>query len=327
MACAVVRTSPPPAGPHGHGEVQPRLLRPAVVQVVAVVDDVDAANEGHLAIDHAQLLVQPAQLARQQPVATSGPAGGTPRVRRRAGQPAGAAAAAWPCEPKPSTTTRTARRAARAASSAGAAAGTVVVEDVGGQPDLGGGQRPWPRTWREQLVAALQQLDPVAAHQAGRGHVLMGGRHVGRAQGPSPQAGSSSATSGRWSDMRAQALPRGTMVERQAGRAGRSGRAQTPASATERSALRPPCRRGRGAGRWHGHRRVELLAPVVEVTGHHQHLARGRHLAGDEGRQALHLAHRLAWISPKCTTTACTVHAVPLHRHVQQARAARSGGR
>jgi hypothetical protein len=45
------------------GEVQPRLLAAAVVQVVAVVDDVDAADEGHLAVDHAQLLVQPAQLA------------------------------------------------------------------------------------------------------------------------------------------------------------------------------------------------------------------------------------------------------------------------
>ena len=42
-------------------------LAPAVVQVVAVVDDVDAADEGHLAVDHAQLLVQAAQLAGLQP--------------------------------------------------------------------------------------------------------------------------------------------------------------------------------------------------------------------------------------------------------------------
>jgi hypothetical protein len=40
---------------------------PAVVDVVAVVDDVDAAHEGHVAVDHAQLLVQPAQLAGHQP--------------------------------------------------------------------------------------------------------------------------------------------------------------------------------------------------------------------------------------------------------------------
>ena len=80
---------------HFHREVQPRRVGPAVVQVVAVVDEVDAADEGHLLVAHAQLLVQAAQLAGLQP--------GIPAVERAedlqphaaAGQPARARAAAW----------------------------------------------------------------------------------------------------------------------------------------------------------------------------------------------------------------------------------------
>ena len=81
------------SGPRSsHREVQPRLLGPAVVQVVAVVDDVDAADEGHLAVDHAQLLVQAAQLRRAAARPTSGRAGGTPPARTpRARQPLRAA--------------------------------------------------------------------------------------------------------------------------------------------------------------------------------------------------------------------------------------------
>ena len=53
---------------HAHREVQPRQLAPAVVQVETVVDQVDAADERHLGVDDAQLVVQAAQLARLQPV-------------------------------------------------------------------------------------------------------------------------------------------------------------------------------------------------------------------------------------------------------------------
>jgi hypothetical protein len=92
-----------------------------VVQVVAVVDDIDAADEGHLAVDHAQLLVQPPQLARLQPR--------VPAVERAKDLELHAAAGSHSRSgsivdsvPKPSTTSRTATPRRAAATSASATA-------------------------------------------------------------------------------------------------------------------------------------------------------------------------------------------------------------
>ena len=90
-----------------------------------------------------------------------------------------------------------------------AAGATFVVKDVGGQPDLvlrcgdGAAHR------REERVTALQQAHLVAADVARRGRQ---GQDVAVV---AVHDKSSSATSGRWSDIRAQLIPRGTMVERQ----------------------------------------------------------------------------------------------------------------
>ena len=66
------------------------------------------------------------------------------------------------------------------------------------------------------------------------------------------------------------------------------------------------------------HRRVELLAPVVEVAGH-QHLA-GRHVGGDEGGQALDPAHAAGVHQPEVRDDRVHALAVPVHRHVQRPR-------
>ena len=59
-------------GPEGPGN--------ALDAIVAVVDDVDAADEGHLAIDRTQLLVQAAHLSGLQPAP---PAMHGPEYRQR----------------------------------------------------------------------------------------------------------------------------------------------------------------------------------------------------------------------------------------------------
>ena len=64
-------------------------------------------TKADLAVDHAQLLVQAAQLARLQPGSTSGRAGGTPPARTPARGSSSRSSAACASEPKPSTTTRT----------------------------------------------------------------------------------------------------------------------------------------------------------------------------------------------------------------------------
>ena len=77
-------------------EVQARQFAAPVAQVDAVVDDVDAADEGHLVVDDAQLLVQAPQLARLQPGQTSDRAGGTRPARCRRPPASPSVAAAWP---------------------------------------------------------------------------------------------------------------------------------------------------------------------------------------------------------------------------------------
>ena len=120
--------------------------------------------------------------------------------------------------------------------------------------------------------------------------------------------------------MRAQAAPRGTSVRAgSASRACRRGRARTPAPATERSAAARARRASVARCRpMLAHRRVEPLAPVVEVAGHQQRRA-ARHAAAMKRDRRCTWRTRLPWISPKCATTACSVCALPAHRHVQQA--------
>ena len=118
--------------------------------------------------------------------------------------------------------------------------------------------------------------------------------------------------------MRAQAAPRGTIVrhaakaahvdavEREHRHPRRKGRPH--AAAVQRGALQPDA----------AHRRVQPLAPVVEVAGHQQRLA-ARHVLGDEARQALHLAHAAAVGQPEVRHHRVQRVPLPLHRHVQQA--------
>ena len=197
-------------------EVQPRRLGPAVVQVVAVFDDVDAADEGRALVHDTQFLMQPAQLPGLQP--------GPPAVERAEHLQPHAAAG------QPRTQRGQRRQRAEAvddqvhlhAAAVGveqrvgdAAAGAVVVEDVGRQPDLAPRRGDGFAHAREQLVAALQQVDSVGADEARCRHTQTGPQGCIPRMHRAPlqhQAGSSSATSGRWSDMRAQAMPRGTII-------------------------------------------------------------------------------------------------------------------
>ena len=219
IARAVACTDAASGPRNSHREVQPRRVGPAVVQVVAVVDEVDAADEGDLAVAHAQLLVQPAQLARLQP--------GVPAVERAehlqlhaaVGEPARARAAGWRCEPKPSTTTCTATP--RAAAPPG--------HRRRRWPPGRRGRCRWParpraarRRWPGTCAGTARRRPPAARRGCRRRSAAparaaqcaaIRGRHRARR---GAQRGSSSATSGRWSDMRAQAVPRGTIVERQA---------------------------------------------------------------------------------------------------------------
>jgi hypothetical protein len=194
---------------HGHGKVQPGAVRPAVVQVVAVVDEVDAANEALFTIDHAQLLVQPAQLARvqQSPPPIQRPehhqlhaSGIQPAAQ---GRQRGHAAEA--------VDHHTHLHAAPGGVGQGPGHGLgsrVVMEDVGGQPHAVAGSGDGRAHGGEQRVAAGQQLHPVATGELGRGGGT-GGRRV-------HQSSRSSTSSGKWSDMRAQPLLRGTVAETQA---------------------------------------------------------------------------------------------------------------
>mmetsp|Transcript_59425 Transcript_59425/g.140446 ORF Transcript_59425/g.140446 Transcript_59425/m.140446 type:complete len:364 (-) Transcript_59425:2184-3275(-) len=190
-----------------HREVQPRLLAQAVMDVETVVDQVDAADEGHLVVDDTELLVQPPQLARLQPAP---PAVHGPEHRQRhaaAGQalfqPGQAALAAEAVDDDAHAHATAVRREQRIGQRQRR---RVMVKDIGGQPDLGmcaldRGMHAW-----EELVAAAQQLDLVGADKARFGPVPLA-----PPQGvEQPHSSASSTSSGRWSDMRAQVAPRGT---------------------------------------------------------------------------------------------------------------------
>ncbi len=203
---------------HFHRVVQPRRVGPAVVHVVAVVDDVDAADEGHPLVAHAQLLVQAAQLARLQPRVPAveraehlQPHAAAGEHLAQAGQRGDAAEAVHH-----HVHAHAARRRAIERLGNGAGRG-IVVEDVGGQPDLAGGGIDGLAHAREKARRRPPAARPGCRRRSAapvRWSSCAGGR--GRRRARRAQPGSSSATSGRWSDMRAQAVPRGTIVERQA---------------------------------------------------------------------------------------------------------------
>ena len=139
-------------------------VAPAVVQVVAVGDQVDAADEGHGAVDHAQLLVQPARLAGLE---VAPPAVDRPEHRQLD------ARGHHPFAQRGQRRLR-AEAVHHHAHLHAAARGLgqqqrerlgdgVVVEDVGGQPDRVARLRDRRAHRREQVVAAAQQLDRMAA--------------------------------------------------------------------------------------------------------------------------------------------------------------------
>ena len=66
------------------------------------------------------------------------------------------------------------------------------------------------------------------------------------------------------------------------------------------------------------HQDVELVAPVVEVAGDDQAFAL-RHLGLDEACEPVDLAHAAGVDQPEVRDDRMHQHAVPLHRHVQQA--------
>ena len=94
----------------------------------------------------------------------------------------------------------------------------IVMKDVGGQADLVTGCGNRLDHGREQRITTTQQPHGVAATEdRPRHHVPQlaerrsrGRFSPGRRIALGHQSSCSSATSGRWSDMRAHALPRGT---------------------------------------------------------------------------------------------------------------------
>src|SRR6185437_1098915 len=86
----------------------------------------------------------------------------------------------------------------------------VEIEDVGLEQHLGARRVDRLDQRREERDAALDQGDPMAAEEGSRG--LGTRRRPGHAR---DQVSSSSAMSGRWSYMRAHAVPRGTDVDTQ----------------------------------------------------------------------------------------------------------------
>ena len=92
----------------------------------------------------------------------------------------------------------------------------LELEDVGLEEDLGAGAVEVGDQRLEELGAGRQQPDAVARLERAvvGGATLVIGDGL-RHDGVAAQASSSSATSGRWSDMRAQLAPRGTEVDTQ----------------------------------------------------------------------------------------------------------------
>ena len=253
------------------------------LQVVAVVDDVDAADEGHRVVDHAQLVVQAPQLRAAAARPTSGRAGGTRRAarRRRPASPCRRGSVAMRAEAVDHHVHRDAAPRRGAQRLGDGRAGLVVVEDVGGQPDLRAARRPMAALHgREELVAALQQA-------------ARGCRRRSRRTRPIASAGSAHRLGqlqlGHQRQVVRHARPGGAARHR--GRAAGAGRAcrcgpcantGTRDGKVSRCALRSGGERGALQAQL-AHRRVELFAPVVEVAGHDQQLVR-RHLGARGSR-------------------------------------------
>jgi hypothetical protein len=149
---------------HPHGIVEPGPVGGAVVQVQPVVDDVDAAHEGHFAVHHAQLVVQAPQLAGLQPAppAVQRPehrhrhtAGGQARFDHRQG-----GVGAEPVDHHMHVYAALRGGHQRIGHLQG---GVVVVEDVGREPDFMQRRPDGLPHGRKQLVPPAQQRDLVAA--------------------------------------------------------------------------------------------------------------------------------------------------------------------
>ena len=203
-----------------HREVEARRLAPAVALIEAVVDQVDAADEADRAVDQAQLEVRAAQLAGLDPAPPS--VQGAEHGQLRADR--GKACLQWAerlqrAEAVDHDVQLHAARRRGAQRIEHRLRRGIVVEDVAGEPDVVPGVLDRRAHRREQLGAAAQQLDPVAAaeQRAALRCMLAFGRAGGRPDGYQlpRHAAISSATIGRWSDMRAQLLPRGTKVDTQ----------------------------------------------------------------------------------------------------------------
>jgi hypothetical protein len=182
-----------------------------VVQIDSIVDDVDAADVPHCRIASQQLLMQAPQLARLKP--------GVPAIdRTKDGQRHGAAIEPAPQRGHAGPGAEAVDDDANAHAAPGCsdqrlghgAARGVVMKNVSCEPHLALREGDGIAHRREQLVAAGEQPDLVAAAECGvagrwpRPHVIVFHGH------------SNSATKGRWSLIRAQFAPRGTKVERQA---------------------------------------------------------------------------------------------------------------
>ena len=224
---------------HGHRKVQPRRVAPAVVHVVAVVDQVDAADKSQALITHTKLLVQPAQLPGLQPR--------IPAVERTKNfQLHGTAGKHRPHARQRGDGAKAVHHQVHRHTACGSPlervghqrGGRVVVKDVGGQPDIAlRGVDAFAHAG-EQCVATLQQFNLVAAHKARRWHgrpALQGfstGQRHGFSQ-PRKQAPIQRSTAGgrTCAPRSCRAAP---WLSCKPGRAGKSGRARRPVQSTGR---------------------------------------------------------------------------------------------
>ncbi len=167
-----------------HRVIQPRLRAPAVVQVEAVVDQVDAADEGLATVDHAQLAVQPPPVAALHQIEPVLPRAvdheldaavveGRAQGRDRAVRAEPVDQHAYP-HAAPRRVDQRLRQRAR---------DRIVVKDVGLEPDLAARRGPGAQQRRKQRLAQRQQLDAIAADP---GHAARRAPRQRRAQPPPP---------------------------------------------------------------------------------------------------------------------------------------------
>ena len=190
-----------------HREVEARLFERAVVRVEIIVEQVDATAKGHRAVDHADLAVQaPPAFGQQQ----------APALRRIEHAPVHASGlpALLPFDLDVTGAHAIEHHAHRHAARGGVGQGlrdrdhrTCDLEDVGFEHHLGARAGDGVDQRGEEGFAALEQRQlMVGAQRTGVHSPIIGERR---------HSSASSATSGKWSDMRAQAAPRGTEVDRQ----------------------------------------------------------------------------------------------------------------